>query len=43
MYIVAEICKEVAAACGELGDASISNILQHLQKLLLSVWHPNWV
>ncbi|CAK8998549.1 unnamed protein product [Durusdinium trenchii] len=31
------ISKQVANACAELGDASISNILHHLQKLLLSV------
>jgi len=31
------ICREVATACAQLEDASISNILHHLQKLLLSV------
>ncbi|CAJ1440286.1 unnamed protein product, partial [Effrenium voratum] len=31
------MCREVAAACAVLSDASISNILHHLQKLLQSV------
>jgi hypothetical protein len=31
------ICKEVGAACGELGDASISAVLGHLEKLLKAV------
>lgn len=31
------ICREVAAACPDLGDASVASVLQHLQKLLVAV------
>jgi len=31
------VCREVAAACPELGDASIASVLAHLQKLLQAV------
>lgn len=31
------ICREVGAACAELSDASVANVLQHLQRLLTAV------
>lgn len=31
------ICKEVGAACGELGDATVQDVLRHMQALLKAV------
>jgi hypothetical protein len=36
------ICKEVGAACGELGDASIAAVLGHLEKLLKAVQNATY-
>ncbi|OLP84107.1 hypothetical protein AK812_SmicGene35053 [Symbiodinium microadriaticum] len=36
------MCREVAAACMELSDCSISTVLRHLQKLLLAVQNATY-